>query len=68
MATTTYEIFGYRVTVRNRHEVIVYSCLMAGSQEEISDRIRQQYPANIYTLEWRDYTREEFEALQLLGF
>ena len=65
---TTYQIFGYRVTVRNRHEAIVYSCLMAGNQEEISDRIRQQYPAHIYTLEWRDYTREEFEALQLLGF
>lgn len=65
---TTYQIFGYRVTVRNRHEAIVYSCLMAGSQEEISDRIQQTYPPHIYTLEWRDYTKEEFDALQLLGF
>lgn len=68
MATTTYDIHGYRVTVRNRQESIVYSCLMAGSQEEIGDRIQKQYPPNIYSLEWRDYTKEEFDAMQLLGF
>jgi len=68
MATTTYEIYGYRVTVRNRHETIVYSTLMEGNQKEISDRIQQSYPPNVYSLEWRDYTKEEFQALQLLGF
>lgn len=68
MATNTYPIYGYRVTILNRQEVIVWSGLISGSQEKISKEIEKKYPPKYYSAIWRDYTEEEFKTLQLLGF